>query len=162
MRRVFGDRQALNPDTGAQNPELARSWASMQRIMPNEVGATNRVRPMNLVERLITPGADAVTWPWGTIAVSPNIQGNELDRTLTHELTHMGQTGKGLGRYLRDQFSRSSDYLARPEEQEAFQAEEELFKKKHIRDIKLPNQSGRMQSVKPPKNAPMGITGTRG
>lgn len=119
-------------------PAAQTAWANEQIRQPNITNAVGTVRPMNWYERkFAAPGADAIQWPWGTIAMNrQNIEANKSDvgDVLVHELKHVEQ-GPSLMRYLRNTIG-GKDYLARPEEQEAFQAEAE----RNVRrgDIQLP------------------------
>lgn len=94
-RRLLGN--PVSEKTATQWPELARSWLGREIEMPNQTAATNSVRPMNFVEKMIMPDAAAATYPWGTIALNRGqIEKNQVDLgdTLVHELTHVGQNQK--------------------------------------------------------------------
>lgn len=109
-------------------PQLEQSFAGREIEMPKETEATSSVRPMNWYEKnFAAPDADAITWPWGTIALNKDlIEKNKanLDDVLVHELTHVGQNKKGMLDYLKGLYrSATSSYEADPREQEAFAAE---------------------------------------
>ncbi len=106
-------------------PELDAAWAGREHELPNETQATNKVRPMNWYEKnFAAPDADAITWPWGTIALNKDVinkNKQDLGTVLAHELTHVGQNQGGLLNTLKGLYrSSQSSYDADPKEQEAF------------------------------------------
>lgn len=125
LRKIFGG--PISQSVQDKWPELATNWANREIDMPSETTATNKVRPMNWLEKYAVPGADAVTWPWGTIALNKDVMDknkSNLGDVLTHELTHVGQGQKtGIIGNLRNTLNAPASYLARPNEQEAFGAE---------------------------------------
>lgn len=127
MRRIFGG--PMSESVQDEWPELAKAWAQQELRMPRETTATNRVRPMNRLEKFLTGDATALANPIGTIAVNRDVvtQDRNLDDTLVHELTHMGQKPRGLVGYLK---SAGTPWENRPEEKEAMKAEEEYSRKK--------------------------------
>src|SRR5947207_15237053 len=95
---LFGNynRKTLSDTNAKAWPELEQSWHGREIEMPDQTTNTNSVRPMNMFERFMNPKADAVTYPWNTIALNrPNIEQSKtnLSDVLVHELTHVGQTG---------------------------------------------------------------------
>lgn len=117
-------------------PELAESWRRQEIGMPRETTLTNRIRPMNRLEKFLTGNATALANPWGTIAVNrENVtQDRNLDDTLVHELTHMGQKSRGLIGFLK---SKTTPWEQRPEEIEAMEAERNWVRPRTT-DIELP------------------------
>lgn len=118
----------MSDKTAQEWPDLQRSWAGREIEMPNETMATNRVRPSNFIERALMPNAQAVTYPWGTIALNrKSIEDTQSDLgdVLAHELTHIGQNRKsGMLGGIWDNFrQRGSNYGAKDYEQEALEAE---------------------------------------
>lgn len=143
MRRLFGG--PVSESTAAAWPELEKSWAGREIEMPSETAATHKVRPMNWYEKYaVGPSGRAIAWPWGTIALDREgieREKMDLDDLLVHELTHVGQVKKsGLAKHLKETIGASPEYLARPYEQEAFEAEAS----RNVRrtDIPLPTQRG--------------------
>ncbi|MEM3038633.1 MAG: hypothetical protein QXE45_04480 [Thermoplasmata archaeon] len=121
LRRLLGG----DPNT-IRHPALEREWALMESVeRPDDTAHVGKVRLMNWIERLLQPKAQALTWPWGTIALNmENIPESELGDVLAHELEHVRQLRKeGLPRMLWKSLTAQKDYLARPYEQEAFEAE---------------------------------------
>lgn len=123
-----------------QWPELGHQWAGREHEMPKETAATNKVRPMNWYEKnFAAPDADAITWPWGTIALNRDViekNKSNLGDVLVHELTHVGQNKSGMLDYLKGLYrSNTGSYEADPREQEAFAAE--INRKVRKRDIDL-------------------------
>lgn len=100
--------------------------ATAQIEMPKQAEAAN-IQPMNWLEARLLPGAAAVTWPWGRIGMHEGrITQSGLDPgdVMAHELTHIGQTQRdGMIRAMLKSMTGPKDYLARPYEQEALQAE---------------------------------------
>lgn len=137
LRRIFGD--PISQSTEQEWPELRKSWAGREVEMPDESNATTGVRPMNFLERYyFGPQTQAATYPWGTIALNrENIDKNKvnLDSLLVHELTHIGQGKKeGIwGAYTKGGSKDMPDY-----EQEAYDAENNRYKKVRTTDINLP------------------------
>ena len=138
IRRMFGG--PMSESTATKWPELQSEWAGRELEMPAETTLTNRVRPMNWYEKYASgPNADAITWPWGTIALNKDVieqNKSNLGDVLVHELTHIGQK-PGILKYMRNLLPGGPEYLARPEEQEAFQAEAE--RRVRRKDIQLPS-----------------------
>lgn len=138
LRRIFGG--PLSDSTKKVWPELEKAWAGHEIEMPDEAQQTNRVRPMNFIERSIYgPNVNAATMPWGTIALNrPAIENNkiDIDSLLTHELTHIGQNQKeGIwGAYSKGGSKDMPDY-----EKEAYDAENNRYKRVRTTDINLPN-----------------------
>lgn len=128
----------ISQGTGEAWPELEREAAHMAIVeKPQLMQDVNKIRPMNWYEKYALKGADAVTWPWGTVALNRDIieqNKSNLGDVLIHELTHVGQK-PGLFKSMRNLLPGGPEYLARPEEQEAFQAEAE---RKRRGDIRLP------------------------
>lgn len=102
LRRIFGG--PMSSGTAKQWPELEQSWAGREIEMPKESTMTNRVRPMNIIERAFNPDAYAKTSIFGNIALNrPMIEGHNQDLSdiLVHELAHVGQGKSGfLRRYF--------------------------------------------------------------
>lgn len=120
-------RQLSKKDAQAW-PELEASWAGREIEMPKETSKTGRVRQMNRIEKFMAPGADAVAWPWGTIALDKDaIEANNsnLDDVLVHELTHVGQSSKrNILQKLMNAYRNRGKYFTHPDEIAAFEAEE--------------------------------------
>jgi len=100
--------------------------ATAQIERPREAAASS-VRSMNALERLLLPQAAGVFWPWGRIGLNrPLIEQSGLDPgdVTAHELVHVGQQQREgfVPTLLRDLLA-SREYLARPHEQEALEAE---------------------------------------
>lgn len=135
LSRLFG--QGISDKTSQEWPDLAQAWASRSAEMPRETAMTRSVRPMNAYERFVSGDASAVTWPWGTIALNrPAIEADktDLNSTLTHELTHVGQR-PSLLRHLQNTVTNALSglgYTERPEEADAFAAERAYKKPKDI------------------------------
>lgn len=109
-------------------PELEQKWAGREIEMPKETADTSSVRPMNWYEKnFAAPDSDAITWPWGTIALNKDVitkNKSDLGDVLVHELTHIGQNKVGMLDYLKGLYrSNTGSYEADPREQEAFAAE---------------------------------------
>lgn len=139
LRRLLGG--PISERVQENWPELANKWALMESSeMPHEAAATNRVRSMNFIEKYLEPRADAITWPWGTIALNKELIGKnkaDIGDILAHELTHVGQRKKsGLMKHWAETITAPKEYLARPHEQEALEAET----RRPVRhgDIRLP------------------------
>lgn len=127
IRQLFNSSAMSEADTD-RYPELASAWAGREIEMPAEAAATGKVRPMNWYERkFAAPDADAITWPWGTIAVNQDLikqNKGDLGTVLAHELTHIGQNSKGPLDYLKGLYrSAKGGYSSDPREIEAFEYE---------------------------------------
>lgn len=137
LRRIFGG--PISESTQEEWPELASAWAQQEFAMPSETTWTNRVRPFNFIEKWLNPQADAIQWPWGTIAINkPLVERDKQDLgdVLTHELTHVGQTKRGgWGDFISRMREKDIPYYRRPSEMAAFEAEK---KRKKPTDIHLP------------------------
>lgn len=125
---------------GQKWPELEQSWAGREIEMPQETQDTSSVRPMNWYEKnFAAKDADAITWPWGTIALNKDLiekNKSNLGDVLVHELTHVGQNKTGMLDYLKGLYrSATSSYEADPREQSAFAAE--VNRKVRKKDIDL-------------------------
>jgi hypothetical protein len=121
-----GILEYFRPKVSSQNwPQLDTAWAGREIEMPKETAAANKVRPMNWYEKnFAAPDADAITWPWGTIALNRDViekNKQDLGTVLAHELTHVKQNQGGLLNTLKGLYrSANSSYDADPKEQEAF------------------------------------------
>lgn len=171
----------LSEKTIREWPELDREVAHMTNVeQPDLMRRTKKIRPMNWYEKFALKGADAITWPWGTIAMNKDAMkknNSNLGDVLAHELTHIGQKSGILGN-MRRMLPGAPSYLARPDEQEAFQAENERYKHMATRDIHLsskydkvietgPSSIQLQKSIKEPKrkkqiNPPEMFLGSRG
>lgn len=124
MRQLY-NRSAMSEQDTKDYPELASAWAGREIEMPDEAAATKSVRPMNWLERN-TVGADAagLTWPWGTIAINPDVVKRDkmdLGEVLAHELVHVGQYSNPLN-ILRNAYKKyTKGYADQPSELEAFE-----------------------------------------
>ena len=152
FRRIFGVKPLSDRDA-ADWPELAKQWSGREIERPYDTAKTNSVRPMNMIERAILPGAAGVTWPWGSIGLNRKViedNGLDLGDTLVHELAHVGQGGGGG--LMRKLVNAPADIM-RPYHEKSY--EKEAFDAEHNRpvrhfDINLPNPSKIMKtSVKP-------------
>jgi hypothetical protein len=128
----------------------ARAWPELEKElarqaiteMPDAVARTNKIRPMNLLERLLTPSdTEAITRPWGTIALNRKAiesGGTKLGDVLTHELTHVNQLqNKGILSKLFGGLNRlTNGYGDNPDEIAAFEAEAK--RRVPSKDIRLP------------------------
>jgi len=138
LRRLFGG-STLSSGNAKNWPELEKAWAGREIEMPSEAVATNKVRPMNFIERSIYgPTVNAATYPWGSIVLNrPAIEKNQVDlpSLLVHELTHIGQGMKeGIwGAYNKGGSKDMPDY-----EQQAYDAENNRYKRVRTQDIALP------------------------
>ena len=117
--------------------------ATAQIERPREAAASY-VRPMNALERWLLPQAAGIMWPWGRISLNrPLIEQSELDPgdVTAHELVHVGQQQREglLPTLLRDLVASRQEYLARPHEQEALEAEARRPIRRH--DIRLPDSN---------------------
>ena len=141
IRKIFGG-DALSESNSEQWPQLAASWAGRQHEMPDEVQGVSNLRPMNIFERyFFGPTVNAATYPWGSIALNrENIEKNKvnMDNLLVHELTHVGQGQReGIAKSMITGGSMDMpDYEA-----EAYDAENNRYKKNRLTDIKLPNSN---------------------
>lgn len=142
MQRIFGD--PLSQSNADKWPALASSWAGRQTEMPNEAKGVGKLKPMNFIERAIYgPNSQAVTYPWGTIAVNrENVERNKIDLNslLVHELTHIGQ---GQKEGIMNMFSRGGSKDMPDYEQEAYDAENNRYKKVRTTNIALPSPTTR-------------------
>lgn len=134
MQRMMG--QGVSSATADEWPELAKNWASAEINMPREASMTGDVRPMNRLEKFLTGGATAKSYPWGTLAINreATTQDNNLRDTLAHELVHSGQAPRGLTQILKDYFT---PWDKIPNEQEAKENERTYKWKQYRADRKL-------------------------
>ena len=123
MRQLY-NKSAMSEQDTKDYPDLANAWAGREIEMPAEAAATKSVRPMNWLEKN-TVGRDAagLTWPWGTIAINPEVaKENKLNlgEVLAHELVHVGQYSNPLN-ILRNAYNKyTKNYGSEPSEVEAF------------------------------------------
>lgn len=128
LQRLLGGVMSKSTEEGW--PELATAWAGREVNMPTEAAGTQRVIEMGPVSRMLFKNAYGVTGPFNTIALNRQAieqDKQNLDDILTHELTHVGQGQREglLKKHLKSiATTASSDYLNRPLEQEAFEAEQ--------------------------------------
>lgn len=138
IQKLLG--RVMSSSTEKSWPELSTEWASRQINMPNETAATNRVMEMDPISKYMYPDAYAVTGPLGTIGLNRKLieqDKQNLGDVLTHELTHVAQGKReGLFKHVKNIVTADKDYVSRPYEKEAFDAEQN---RKVIRnDIQLP------------------------
>ena len=145
------------PMSTSEQPSSAKSMprddyqsklATAQIQMPRE-SAGAKVQPMNAMERFLLPeNVAAVTWPWGRIGMHQGrIEGAGLDPgdVMAHELTHIGQQQKeGALRTMLRALTSNQEYLARPHEQEALQAE--VMRPVRRTDINLPDPNAAVRA----------------
>lgn len=114
--------------------------------MPQEAQATGKIRPFNIIERSLLGNTQANTYPWGTIILNKEqIEKDKanLDDVLVHELTHIGQNqreGGALGSIWNNFRQRNAGYSNKNYEMEAYDAENNRYKKVRTRDIPLKGQ----------------------
>lgn len=117
------------------SPDIKQSWETMQREMPNETAATNRVMEMGPISRFFNPNAYAVANPFlRTIGINKQLIDQDkadIPSTLAHELTHINQGPMG---FLKNIFNKQ------PLEDEAYNAEDMRRRNRlnYKRDINLP------------------------
>lgn len=147
LRNVFGWGQTapkgppmLDEKDAQEWPEMASSWAGRNIENPTASAQVGRIRPMNFLEKVVLPGAQGYTSPWGTIAYNRNNLPNEdLGDFLAHELVHIEQQnrpGSGIIGGLRSAFSAPKPYTERDYEREAFAREGQRPVRRS--DIRLP------------------------
>jgi hypothetical protein len=139
LRKILGG--PISESTQEEWPELAKEWASAEVNMPRETSQVDRVGPMGSIERKLTKDATGRT-NLGRISINRQAvtEDDNLRDTLVHELTHAGQKPRGLVEYMK---SIMTPYEQRPEEQEAFEAEQNYPWKKVQRDRQLRSESGK-------------------
>lgn len=118
--------------------KLEEAWAGRQVNQPKETKGVN-VRPTNKLENFwlnnVAGGVSAVNYPWGTIAVNRKVveEDNNLEDTLTHELTHRNQGFRPKTR-ISDLFKSWENRIL---EKEAIESESKYKYKPRGRDIHL-------------------------
>lgn len=123
-------------------PAMDLAWQKLRSEMPKEAAGVSSLGPMNVVERLLLPRAQAVTWPWGRVAyqranieADPEMVADPTDM-LAHELTHVGQSQRqGILGSLWKSIVAPREYQARDYEVEAFDTEQK--RRAARRDIEL-------------------------
>lgn len=135
-RRMLGG--PISESVQNEWPELAKAWADQELRMPRETTLTNRIRPMNRLEKFLSGNqGQAVTYPLTrTIKVNRDVvtQDKNLEDVLVHELTHVGQKPRGLFGMAKNLYT---PWEKRPEEIEAMEAERK-WNRPIGRDIELP------------------------
>lgn len=114
------------------------------RYVPDAVQGLKQVRPMNWLEQLTGGGAEAKTYPDGTIAVNePVLKQDHTDPAvvLAHELTHVRQA-QDAGSPVMAWWNTISNnlthpYQENPQEQDAFDLDQR-FQDARKNDIELP------------------------
>jgi|SRR4030095_6520815 len=119
FQRLFGSSQ-LSPEM-LQGIDIARK----------ENPSIGNIEPYGPISRLISPRAQAYTSPGRTIYMNPNqLQGlspEDVADTITHEQTHVNQMNQRDLPAILEFFNLYRDrgpYHQRPDEMEAFQAEQ--------------------------------------
>jgi hypothetical protein len=132
---------------------MQRAYSKVSKEMPNVKKVNVSPRESSLMTRMFMPrGANAVTNPFtGNISYNPEMMRgmnpDELEQTMAHELTHVGQTQNtpwwktAAEIIMPDEkvppgqaFPKNDPYYWRPREMEAFQAERDRASR-----LNLPN-----------------------
>jgi hypothetical protein len=129
--RIF---QKQAPSAAAPSPDqMAQIIQQVKGEMPGAAGVD--VQPMGPIGKALAPGAYATTSPFGSVSYNPDALAGQspaqIGDTLAHEFTHASQIShlspleriKAVLEGARFGFGGGLPYGQRPEELEAFQAE---------------------------------------